>query len=223
MLRIEVDGAVRELPLERAVVAGYTGRDRAAVERHVAELAELGVPRPAAIPAYYPMPAELLLQTDAVTAAHPETSGEAEVALLVDGGEWLVTLASDHTDRRAEATDVALSKRLCPKPLAGRAWRYRDVAERWDGLELRSWIEEDGAWCLYQEGGVAELLPLPELVAGAPAALRSGRFGLLCGTVPVRGAIRPGERFRAELHDPRGERTIRLEYRVRPLDVEPSG
>ena len=37
-------------------------------------------------------------------------------------------------------------------------------------------------------------------------------------TVAVLGAIRPAERFAAELGDPAGGRAIELDYRIRPLD-----
>ena len=39
--------------LKALVVAGWTGRDRAAVEKHIKELEELGVKRPATTPIYY--------------------------------------------------------------------------------------------------------------------------------------------------------------------------
>ena len=37
----------RELLVDNLVIAGWTGRDRKAMEAHIEELAKLGVPRPA--------------------------------------------------------------------------------------------------------------------------------------------------------------------------------
>ena len=42
------------------MVAGWTGRDSAAIEHHIEELAALGVPRPSSVPLYYRM-ASLLI------------------------------------------------------------------------------------------------------------------------------------------------------------------
>ena len=39
--------------LDSLVIAGWAGRDLGAIEKHVAELAALGVGRPSAIPLYY--------------------------------------------------------------------------------------------------------------------------------------------------------------------------
>lgn len=213
-IRLRVRGVDRALALDQAVVAGFTGRDRAEVDRHVEELRALGVPTPERVPAFYDVPPDCVCQQGAVAVGHGETSGEAEVALVGDGEERLVTLASDHTDRRAETTDIALSKRACPKPIADRAWRYADVVDHWDVLRLRSWIEEEGELRLYQEGTLGSLLAPPALLDLLPAPLLP-RFALLCGTVPVRGEIRGSSCFRAELRDPISGDAIRLDYRVR--------
>ena len=42
-----------EVAIEQAVVAGWTGRDPAAVEKHIKELEALGVKRPATTPIFY--------------------------------------------------------------------------------------------------------------------------------------------------------------------------
>ena len=42
-----------EADLQHCIVAGWAGRDLAAIEHHIEELAELGVPRPSAVPLYY--------------------------------------------------------------------------------------------------------------------------------------------------------------------------
>ncbi len=46
----------------RLVVAGWTGRDPAAIEHHIAELEAIGVPRPSSVPLYYRVGANLLTQ-----------------------------------------------------------------------------------------------------------------------------------------------------------------
>ena len=60
------------------VIAGWTGRDAAAVQHHIDELARLGVPAPSCFPLYYRASAHLLTQESAIEVVGPETSGEAE-------------------------------------------------------------------------------------------------------------------------------------------------
>ncbi|HWL42121.1 MAG TPA: DUF2848 family protein [Ilumatobacter sp.] len=194
-------------------IAGFTGRDQAAVAAHLAELAELGVPTPAATPCYYQAPPSVLTQADTVTVVRSETSGEAECVIVVDGDDAYLTLGSDHTDRAAEAIDIQLSKLLCPKPLARAAWRLDRVAERAETFELRSWVvEDDGTEVLYQEGLVSAFMRFDEIIAGIPFAARPPSFTLFCGTLPAIGGIRPARRFRAELRDPADGTAISLAY-----------
>ena len=41
------------LAIDQAVVAGWTGRDPVARDRHIAELEAIGIARPASTPIYY--------------------------------------------------------------------------------------------------------------------------------------------------------------------------
>jgi Protein of unknown function (DUF2848) len=40
------------LPIDQAVIAGWTGRDPVARDRHIAELEAIGIARPATAPIY---------------------------------------------------------------------------------------------------------------------------------------------------------------------------
>ena len=56
-----------------------------------------------------------------------DSSGEIEpVIVAMTDGLWL-TIGSDHTDRKAEAQGVALSKQLCAKPVGKDLWRLDEV------------------------------------------------------------------------------------------------
>ena len=70
------------------VVAGWTGRDSAAIEHHIEELAALGVPRPSSVPLYYRMASLLLTQSAEIEALGDQSSGEAEPLLFFSQGEW---------------------------------------------------------------------------------------------------------------------------------------
>ena len=41
------------VPIDNCVVAGWTGRDKAALDHHIEELAAIGVPGPSTVPLYY--------------------------------------------------------------------------------------------------------------------------------------------------------------------------
>ena len=43
----------RNVGIDHLVIAGWTGRDKAALEKHIAELEALGVKRPASVPIFY--------------------------------------------------------------------------------------------------------------------------------------------------------------------------
>lgn len=218
-LTFAVSGTSIEFDPAAVVIAGFTGRDRAAVQAHLAELAELGVPTPAAVPSFYVTPGASAVQQPVLAMVSAETSGEAEAVLVFDGDDAYLTLGSDHTDRAAEAIDIALSKMACPKPLATEAWRLEEVAAHADDLVVRSWTTNDGVESLYQEGRLGELMDLNDLLGATPFADRPDRFVLFTGTFPALGGIRPAERFRATLEDPVRGRSLSLDYRIDVLHV----
>ncbi len=213
-MRLKVDGVERVFTPEALVVVGYAGRDSTAVQAHVDELAELGVPRPSSVPLFMVFPPRLIHQSRSIAVAGAMSSGEAELVVVVDGAETFVTVGSDHTDRALETVDIAASKGVCPKPVAAEGWAARATQDRWDDLGLRSRI---GGGALYQDGSVAVNRPPLELVSSIPwAGARPRCFVAFTGTVPVIGEIRPSGSFHAELTGP-GLDTIELHYRVEPI------
>ena len=213
----KVSGNRREIDFEAVIIAGFTGRNQTQVQAHVAELAAAGIQVPERVPSFYLAPPHLLLQEKELVTTHHRTSGEAEIALIFDRDEILVTLASDHTDRAAETLDIAVSKLACPKMIAAEAWPSKEVRDRWDNLLLRSWIDEFGNRVLYQEGAAGDLLSPYDLLAMTPFKRRPGAFVLLTGTLPPPGGIRGTGRIWAGLHDPAGENSTQLEYTIRVI------
>lgn len=209
-----------EVEFTRCVIAGWAGRDRAAIEHHIEELEALGVPRPSAVPLFYRVAAQQLTQDERVEFVGPDSSGEAEVFIFSHQGTQWVSLASDHTDRKLETHSVALSKQVCAKPVARDAWRLDDVAAHWDELVLRSWIVENAERVLYQEGTLAGLQPPLDLVRGAfgTDSMPEGT-GMTCGTVAAIGGIRPAPSFEMELEDPVLKRSLRHRYDLEILPV----
>lgn len=202
------------------VIAGWTGRDVAALEKHIAELEALGVKRPERTPIFYRLAASLLTSDTTIEVLGDHSSGEVEcVVYAFDGGMW-VGLGSDHTDRKAETMGVAVAKQLCAKPVSRDIWRLEDVAPHWDTLVLRSYVAVNGERRLYQEGVLAAIRPYGELfrLYGNAEQLPPGT-AMFCGTLAVRGSITPAERFEMELEDPVRGRRIIHSYQVQTLPI----
>jgi hypothetical protein len=219
------EAAPLAVAVDTLVIAGWTGRDRAAIEHHIEELAALGVPRPSTVPLYYRVSHAALTQADRIEALGEASSGEAEPVLLRAQGRWWLTVGSDHTDRKVEAYSVAVSKQMCAKPLARQAWCWDDVEAYADELILRSEVYEGGRWVAYQQGTLASIRPLPDLVGGYVGGTSpADGLAMFCGTLAVRPdaagrGVRPTPRLRLAIEDARRRRSLVHEYSVATLPV----
>lgn len=203
---------VREL-----VIAGWTGRDVPALEKHVRELEAIGVKRPKTTPIFYRVAASLLTSDNTIEVLGDQSSGEVECVVYCLEEGLFVGVGSDHTDRKAEAVGVSLSKRMCAKPVSREVLRLEDVAVHWDKLVLRSYVSTEGRRRLYQEGPVAAMRPPTELFKLYCGGLLPAGTAMFCGTLAVHGGIAPSETFEMELEDPVLGRKITHSYRVKTL------
>lgn len=217
-----VDGSTRKrqtIEIREAVIAGWTGRDKAAVQHHIHELEAIGVKPPSKTPLFYRVSADRLTTSPVIETLGTGSSGEVEFLLVRTGGRLWVGAGSDHTDRKVEGQSIALAKQLCDKPVAPVLYPFESVVDHWDELILRSWIYENGGRVLYQEGTTAGMLR-PEFLmddfAGGELADGTLMFG---GTIPARGGIRPSPQFELELIDDRDGWSIKHAYQVRDLPV----
>jgi Protein of unknown function (DUF2848) len=210
----------RNVQVDRLVIAGWTGRDKAALEKHIAELEAIGVKRPSSVPIFYRASAARLTTDDSIEVLGDASSGEAEFVLLRHGERLWVGTGSDHTDREVEKYGVSVSKQMCDKPLAPAFWDYEEIAPHWDKLVLRAYVSEAGGRTLYQEGPVSAMLDPATLIGqfGGKAGLEEGTV-MFCGTLAARGGIRPAEVFAFELEDPVLGRKIHHQYRVQNLPL----
>jgi Protein of unknown function (DUF2848) len=212
--------AKRKVQIRDLVIAGWTGRDPVARDKHIAELEELGIKRPASTPIYYRVAARRLSVGTRLEASGEDSSGEVEFVLVQEGGRLYVGVGSDHTDRRVEAYNITVSKQMCDKPIAPELWAFDDIAAHWDRLILRSFATIAGKRELYQEGTLVGMLPPAELIArgfGA-AGLPEGAL-MFGGTFAAKGGIRPASRFDFEIDDPVLGRSIKHGYDIRSLPV----
>lgn len=195
------------------VVAGYTGRDLAAVQHHIDELAAIGVPEPDSVPSFFELGVDRLTTAAQLYVDGGATSGEVEPVLLRNRGDYYLAVGSDHTDRELEREGIALSKAACPKPISSTVIDLGTDASAidWDTIGVRSWVDET----LYQDGTLASMLPIHDVLAmwdshssGVPdVAIFGGTLPLLDGT------FRYGHEWRMQLSVP-GQSTLELAYRV---------
>ena len=208
-----------DVAIDRAIIAGWTGRDAEAVENHIRELEVLGVKRPATTPIFYRVAAARLTTDSTIEVLGTQSSGEVEFVLLQTQGELWVGAGSDHTDREVEAYGVSVSKQMCEKPIASMFWRYAEAVAHWDQLILRSYAVVAGERLLYQEGSVAAMRHPEDLIERyAKGGLAEGTL-MFCGTLAVHGGVRATERFEFELEDPVLNRKIQHGYDVVSLPI----
>jgi hypothetical protein len=209
-----------DVPIREAILAGWTGRDRAAVEKHVEEMAAIGVPPPVSVPVFYRCSATRLTTADEIQVVGEDSSGEVEFILIQTQGVLWVGTGSDQTDRRVEAYGITVSKQMCDKPIAPELWLYSEVEPHWDGLILRAWAVTDGRKELYQQSPVSAMMTPTALIRQYTGAdvLPEG-WAMFSGTLPAIGGLRPSQRFAFELEDPVLGRALRHEYAIHTLPI----
>jgi hypothetical protein len=201
--------------------AGYVGRNRAAVQAHIDELAREGVPAPPSIPMIFPMLTRNITTDAEIEALGEKTSGEVEYVLLIDGGKIYVGVGSDHTDREMESYSMVQSKHICPNVMSSEVWPLDDVRAQWDSLQMRSFVKKNrnGEELLYQNAALGTIIEPDELMKLVAeryynGALPSGLV-IFSGTVPVVAKeIVYGDYFRSELQRPGDGKTLKSAYYV---------
>jgi hypothetical protein len=207
--------------IKSLVIAGWTGRNVAALEAHIKELEAIGVKRPKSVPIFYRVASSLTTTATFIEVMADKSSGEVEFVLFaLDDGMWL-GVGSDHTDRKAETVGVTLSKQLCAKPVGATLWRYDEVKPHWDKLVLRSYVPDGGKRRLYQEGPVTNMRSPEELIKLYTGGdkLPTGT-AMFCGTFAVHGDISYSGTFDMELEDPVLGRKLTHGYKIVSLPDE---
>jgi len=220
-LRISHKGGPQDLSFtaDHLICAGWVGRDRQALQAHIDELSQLGIPKPLRIPIFMNLSPYLLTTDDEITVVSARSSGEVEYVLLCRGEELWVTVGSDHTDRQVETQSIPASKQMYAKCLAPEAWPYQEVREHWDELFLRSWVNQGAERTLYQEASLSSILSPTELLKELPKEdlLQEEGVVLFSGTIATRAGLVYGDSYDLELEDSVLKRRIRYHYRVNIL------
>ena len=212
----------KPMDVNTLVIAGWAGRDRDALEKHIAELEREGIPRPARTPEYYRVGVNLLTTAASIQVPGEASSGEIETFVLKADDELWVGVGSDHTDRKLEATSVVMSKQACPKPIGATLWRYSEMRDHWDSIEVCSYRYDGDERIVYQRGNLSANLAGDELLEQFERENGPVSNGTLmfCGTIPAIGGIQFSKRFEMELHDPVRNLFIRHAYNTFSLPMD---
>jgi 4-hydroxyphenylacetate 3-monooxygenase len=202
-------GASVSLTPDAFIIAGYTGRDRAMVQKHIDELAREGIAPPPEVPMWYEMPVTTLTTAGAIKTASPQSCGECEPVIVGIGDALYLGIGSDHTARDVEREDIRKSKAVCPKPVGRSLVRVDTFGPEFDDLMIESWIDGEA----YQSGTVAQLISLAKTLEGFRARNDAQAFALFCGTVPLlTHGFRFGTKFSAKIGGGPLTSPLTLEY-----------
>jgi hypothetical protein len=206
-------------PMRRLICAGWVGRNRKALQAHIDELGQHGVPPPTRMPIYLNFSPYLATTSDGIDVITKESSGEVEYVILKEGDRTYIGVGSDQTDRGFEKFSIPASKQMCAKIMAPVVWPYQEIKDHWDQIVIRSWTTSDGKRMLYQEDALATILDVEALLEQLPKdeGLPADGLVVFSGTVATKIGLVYGERFDFEMEDPLLDRNIRHGYQIRVL------
>lgn len=222
-LKFIVESITREqelaFPVRRLICAGWVGRNKKALQGHIEELVQHGVPRPTITPIYMNFSPYLVTTSDAIDVISGDSSGEVEYVILKEGNRIYIGVGSDHTDRGFEKFSIPASKQMYAKVMAPVIWPFQEIKYHWDQIVIRSWKTSDGKRMLYQEDSLATILDVEALLERLPKdeGLPSDGLVLFSGTITTKMGVVFGERFDFEMEDPVLGRKIRHGYLIRIL------
>ena len=185
----------------------------------------------------------LLTQENEIEVQGPNTSGEVEFVLFVDGDEILISVGSDHNDRSLESLwtkalgkvyDSVKCKQMVPAVVARDAWRYDDVKDHWDTLKLKSFITILSERIPYQDFQLErlfnpdhyfsqELIKKEEglfIFGGSHQALSSVPSNVYRFQPSINGLMFPQD-FNFEIHDQKKQRKISHSYTIHHIEEQP--
>lgn len=184
------------------------------MQKHIEELAAVGIPPSKHIPTLYAVGAHLLTTDDHIQVHADKTGGEVEFVLIWHCGEIYVTVGSDHTDFWLEQYSSPKAKNVCQNVISPRVWCLHDIKEHFSQLILESEVRFDGKWRLYQREQAGALLG-PGYWIDRLASRVETTEGLVffSGTISALDGIVSGDAYRIRMIDPILDRTLAHEYR----------
>lgn len=223
-LLLEKNNMIESVPftVNRMVNAGFTGRDQKEVKHHLDELSAKGIDVPDSTPLLYPVIPNTLSIATQIEVYGKETAGEIEYVLFVKSDTQIyVGIGSDHTDRKLEEQDIPRAKQITPNIMSPLVWDLNDVSDHWDNLSMECTVKKGQEEILYQKGSLGLLMSPKELLEFVFGKVK----GPLNNTVIFSGTVKMetesfiyADSFSGKLIDPKLNRSIGFNYKIKPLD-----
>ncbi len=210
-----------DLSWDSLAIIGFSAKNEELIRKHIDELSGMGIASPRETPSIYWIDPSRVSQSKHIYVVGEDTSGEVEVFCAFDDkNEMYITVGSDHTDRRLERESIHKSKQICNKIMGTDCWRFTEIADHADAIEMRCYVrrDKDEKFRLYQKGQLGFLKPLDELKALVERKGKTGllnrKFSFFSGTVPFLNEAVSGHEYIISLYDPLLKREIRAVYSV---------
>lgn len=206
-----------DIDCQNLFAIGYAGRNIEKTMEHIKELeVELGVPAPKKIPTIFQCSNMLLTQEQSFHVVGDRTCGECEYVIVLNGGSVYIGVGSDHTDRALESASVPKAKQVCPKPIGSELWDYEEIKGHFDDIIIRSWQQIEGKEVLYQDGKLADILPVETILSELRSRVGDiGNAVIFSGTVPALEGFKFGSVFSAKMIDEKLGRTLTCRYELK--------
>jgi len=224
-LLVDSNGEINQINFlfNKIINGGFTGRDQVAVQAHIQELAEEGIPGPEVTPVFFSLTCNTLVCKDLIQVNGPKTSGEVEYVMCLKGDKTYIGIGSDHSDRALEQSSMGKAKEICPNIISETVWDYDDIKDHWNELEISSVVKNKmgDEYTLYQKDTLASIMHPDELKSVIMEKLKNPDLDktiIYSGTIPV-VANSPiyGELFGCKLYDPILDKTLRCEYEIQSV------
>jgi hypothetical protein len=216
---INENGQKVDFVAKKLLNGGFAGRNQKAVWAHIKELEKIGVAPPKKTPTYYPLPLDMLIFDNEIEVLDTGNSAEIEYVLLFAKEEIYVALGCDHTDRDLETVSIPKSKLVYPNLISRQIWRYRDLIDYWDQIEIRCWLGE-GKETLYQDATLEAIMNPEQFMEQLKELVDGDLEGLVffSGTVAaLTEGIAYSNFISGEMVDPVKGNKLEISYSVNPI------
>ena len=209
--------------VKKMLNGGFTGRNQEEVQKHVDELKAKGIGAPDETPCFFPVFRDLITQEDIIDCLSDSGhTPEAEFVMLCTQDDIYITVGSDHTDRDLEKDSIPKAKQIYPNIIGQKVWKYSEIKEHWDDIELKSWIKDpdSGEIILFQDTKLSAMLTPDDLLEEAKKTAELDSLDglvILSGTVAANKQINYTSYFKVQLVDKKSNREITCEYEMTPI------
>jgi len=214
----------KQIQVARMVNLGMAGRnppEGEELEKQLSQMNDAGVQTPESLPFVTPKPNYLLTTGDEIHVNSVDTAGEAEFVMYPTDEGIYIGVGNDHKMYEIASDMMHVANSTCPSVMSDEMWVYEEIADHWDEIELRSWIERDGELEPYQRAPLSAYMRPDDIVDAVADSITAPIMGtaIWSGTVGADGVdvfpeIISGDSYLVQLRDPVLNRRLSTRYDV---------